>query len=109
MSERARPTDPEPDELELLERAVARLSLKTAGLLVGLLSGVGLFVATNWLVIKGGPDVGAHLGLLGQFFPGYRVTFVGSLIGFAYAFVAGAVAGSFLAWVYNLTLGLRRR
>lgn len=109
MSEEMQGQNPEREELELLERAVAKLSVRSAGWLVGLLSGVALFVATNWLVIKGGPNVGQHLSLLGNYFPGYTVTFVGSLIGFAYAFLAGALAGSFLAWVYNLTLSLRRR
>lgn len=62
---------------------------------------------TNWLVIKGGPVVGPHLTLLGQFFLGYRVTFVGSLIGFAYAFVVGFVGGFAVAWIYNRLLDLR--
>jgi len=59
------------------------------GVVTGTVAGLVIFIATNWLIIKGGPVVGPHLALLGQFFIGYRVTFVGSLIGFAYAFVLG--------------------
>ena len=63
-----------------------RLNALFTGLAAGILLGTGLFVATNWLVVKGGPVVGPHLRLLGEFFIGYDVSFVGSLIGFAYAF-----------------------
>jgi hypothetical protein len=45
--------------------------------------------------------VGQHLGLLSNYFPGYRVTFVGSLIGFVYAFVIGYGLGRLIAGVYD--------
>jgi len=88
-------------EEELIEKAVVRLNAKLLGLVFGFLLGLGLFLATNFLVLKGGPDVGAHLELLAQFFPGYRVTFAGSLIGFLYAFAVGYVIGAALGAVYN--------
>ena len=65
---------------DLVLTRVMRLNASVQGVVTGLLAGIALFVATNWLVIKGGPVVGPHLALLGQFFIGYRVTFVGSLI-----------------------------
>lgn len=71
------------------------------GVVAGLLVGLGIFIATNWLVIKGGETVGPHLALLGQFFIGYRVTFVGSLIGFGWGFISGFLIGSFIAAMYN--------
>jgi hypothetical protein len=77
------------------------LNAQAWGISVGLLFGGGLFLATNLLVIKGGPLMGRHLTLLGQFFPGYRVSFVGSLIGFVYAFVVGWVVGRIVGAVYN--------
>ena len=88
-------------EEELIAKAVVRLNAKLMGIVLGLLLGIGLFLATNFLVIKGGPNVGVHLNLLGQFFPGYEVTFLGSLIGFAYAFGVGFVIGAVLGTVYN--------
>ncbi len=88
-------------EEEALEKAVVRLNAKLMGIVVGFLAGLGLFLATMILVLKGGPDVGAHLGLLSQFFPGYRVTFLGSFVGFFYAFVVGFVIGGVLGAVYN--------
>jgi hypothetical protein len=62
---------------------------------------LGIFVTTNWLVLKGGEVVGPHLGLLNQFFIGYEVTFLGSLIGFMYAFVTGFMVGYGVARIYN--------
>ena len=66
------------------------------------MAGLAVFIATNWPVFKSGPVVAPHLGLLAQFFPGYRVTFPRSLIGFAYGFVWGFIGGYFLVPVYNL-------
>ena len=88
-------------EEELLQKAVVRLNEKLLGTVLGFMLGLALFLATNFLVLKGGSNVGQHLGLLGQFFPGYTVTFVGSLIGFGYMFVAGFVVGAVLGAVYN--------
>ena len=63
--------------------------------------GLGLFLATNVLVLKGGPNPGPHLSLLKVYFPGYRVTFLGSLIGFVYAFVVGYALGRLIGAFYN--------
>jgi hypothetical protein len=84
-----------------VEKAVILLNAKLLGIVLGFLSGAGLFLATNFLVVKGGPHVGAHLGLLANFFPGYRVTFLGSIVGFCYAFVVGFLIGVVLGTVYN--------
>ncbi len=71
------------------------------GVVTGTVAGLGIFIATNWLVIRGGRVVGPHLALLGQFFIGYRVTFLGSLIGFVYAFVLGFVVAYGVTEMYN--------
>jgi len=88
-------------EEQQLERAVILLNGKLLGIVLGFLFGTGLFLATNFLVLKGGPHVGAHLGLLGQFFPGYRVSFWGSIVGFLYMFVVGMIMGVVFGAVYN--------
>jgi hypothetical protein len=88
-------------EEELLQNAVIRFNGRLVGLIFGLICGIGLFLATNILVLKGGKQVGAHLILLAQFFPGYRVTFMGSLVGFVYAALVGFVIGWVLGAVYN--------
>jgi hypothetical protein len=90
-----------PDEAQALRRAVMRVSEQGWGIAVGLLLGLGLFLATVALVIKGGPNPGPHLGLLRVYFPGYTVTWPGSVIGFVYAFVVGYAIGRTAATFYN--------
>jgi hypothetical protein len=78
-----------------------RLNSKAWAISFGMLLGGGLFLATNILVLKGGDPVGPHLSLLGNYFPGYRVTFLGSLIGFVYGFVLGYILGRLVTTVYH--------
>ncbi len=93
------------DEKQALERMVLtralRLNATVQGIVTGMVAGLGIFIATNWLVLKGGRVVGPHLALLGQFLIGYRVSFVGSLIGFVYGFVGGYIVGYVVSRVYN--------
>ena len=87
---------------------VLLLNAKVLGLTLGLIFGLGIFVATNWLVIKGGERVGPHLILLSQYFIGYRVTFIGSLIGAAYGFALGTICGALMGWLYNKIVAIRQ-
>ncbi len=73
---------------------------------MGSLTGVLLCLATLILVFKGGDDVGRLLGLLAQYFPGYRVTAPGSLLGLAYGVVSGFAVGWGFAVVRNAVLFL---
>jgi hypothetical protein len=82
-------------------RVFIKLNAQVLGITLGILCGLALFIATNVLVLKGGPNPGAHLQLLGQFFYGYKVSFVGSLIGASYAFIVGYVAGGIIALIYG--------
>jgi hypothetical protein len=84
-----------------LHDVMQQLNGRAWGIAMGLLLGGGLFLATNILVIKGGPDVGPHLALLRVYFPGYRVSFLGSVIGFIYLFVLGYGIGRIIGTVYN--------
>jgi len=102
-----------PDE-EKLFSAVLRFNSKVLGLILGILLGLAIFIATNWLIILDGhigPNgeyvVGPHLQLLSQFFIGYRVSFLGSLIGLAYGFAVGSLAGALIGWIYNKIVDLR--
>jgi hypothetical protein len=88
-------------EKEMILKGTLLLNAKVLGLVLGLVIGLAVFLATNWLVIKGGRQVGPHLRLLSQYFIGYRVSFIGSFIGFAYGFALGTLTGAFIGWVYN--------
>jgi hypothetical protein len=82
-------------------RTPIRVSGRAWGIGLGLLCGLGLFIATVILVLKGGSVVGPHLALLGSYLPGYRVSFAGSLVGFGYGSLIGYCAGRLMAAVYN--------
>jgi hypothetical protein len=88
-------------ELELLRKSIARLRASVVAVVFGLTAGTGLFIATAWLIIRGGEEVGLHLSLLNNYFPGYSVTWPGSFIGFFYGALTGAVAGWSVGWIYN--------
>ena len=88
------------DEEKLFD-GVLQLNSKVFGITLGTICGLILFVATNWLVIKGGDTVGPHLSLLKHYFIGYKVSFAGSIIGFFYGFLVGTVCGALIGWIYN--------
>jgi hypothetical protein len=101
-------TVPEKRDVEqVVMTRLLRVSAVLHGIVTGLVFGLGIFIATNWLVLKGGRVVGPHLALLGQFFLGYRVTFAGSLIGLGYGFAVGFLLGFGVACLYNQLLGWR--
>lgn len=94
----------EADENQTLRDALLRMNARAWGIGMGLLLATGLFLATNILVLKGGPNMGQHLGLLAIYLPGYSVSFLGSVIGFVYAFVGGYALGRLVGLVYNYLL-----
>jgi len=96
----------ERDEEKLIH-AVVVLNAKVLGLILGILFGLIIFLATNWLVLKGGHVVGPHMELLNQFFIGYRVSFLGSIIGFFWGFAVGTFLGTTIGWIYNRIVELR--
>ena len=86
---------------------VMRLEALIQGLVLGLMTGAAIMVATLVLVMRGGRVVGPHLGLLAQFLPGYHVSVIGSLIGFAWGAVYGFVTGYLVSTLYN-RIAMRR-
>jgi protoporphyrinogen oxidase len=87
---------------EIFDRNVAAVLVKidrvAFGVALGAASGLLLLLTTLVLVLKGGGTVGPNLGLLSQFFPGYSVTGAGAVLGLAYGFLSGFVAG----WTFGL-------
>lgn len=92
-----KPTRAEDD----VRNTLLKLNSRAWGIALGLLFGVGLFLATILLVVRGGNEVGPHLNLLGMFLPGYRVSVAGAFIGFAYLFAIGYAIGRLIGSVYN--------
>ncbi|MFO0839365.1 MAG: hypothetical protein U1D55_12680 [Phycisphaerae bacterium] len=89
-------------------RAIARLQAGILALVFGATGGIGLFVMTVWLVIRSGPKMGEHLGLLRHYFPGYSVSWPGAFVGLFWGALAGALVGWVIGWIYNRVVGLRR-
>ena len=88
-------------ERQALTRAFRRTSEQGWGLALGFPGAILLFAATVLLVFRGGENVGAHLGLLSVYLPGYSVTVKGAFIGAAYLFFIGYGAGRTIATIYN--------
>ena len=90
-----------PRERALIRGAVVRMRARIMAVVSGATSGTGVFLATAWLLLRGGPNVGQHLGLLRHYFPGYSVTWPGAFVGFFWAALGGAALGFAVAWIYN--------
>jgi protoporphyrinogen oxidase len=85
---------------EAVSEVFTRIDGVALGLAAGITSGLLLLLATIALGVKGGGG-GLNLGLLSQYFPGYRVTLGGSILGLVYGFAAGFIAGWVFAYVRN--------
>ena len=88
-------------EQQELRREMLQLNAKAWGVATGLLGGITIFLATIVLVVRGGENVGQHLGLLSVYLPGYRVSVGGAFLGFVYVFVFGYAIGRLIGWIYN--------
>lgn len=96
-------------EVKELRRAIARLRASIMAIVFGAAGGALVFLATAWLLLRGGQVVGPHLALLSQYFRGYSVSWPGACIGFLYGALCGALAGWLIAWLYNLIVSVRHR
>jgi hypothetical protein len=94
-------------EEALIRAAVARLRAGIMALVFAMLAGSGLALATAWLLVRGGPNVGQHLVLIRNYLPGYTVTWPGALLGFLYGALIGGLVGWTTAWIYNRVVDLR--
>lgn len=95
-----------PDRGDLIARAAfARLDAIALAVAMGCVFALGLWFATVMLLMKDtapGVAIGPHLALLANFFPGYRVSWIGSLLGGFYGFVIGCGFGVIVAVVWNV-------
>jgi len=86
---------------DILTAAFARLDSVALGLAVGIVCGIGLFFATAVLLLKSGDTIGPRLALLQHYLIGYRITWIGSLVGLMEATIVGYVIGHVCAWLHN--------
>jgi hypothetical protein len=90
--------------LDLVNRAFARYHAVALGVSFGTVLGVGLFLATIGLLLKGGREVGPNLALLANYFIGFRVTWGGAVVGLVEGALLGFVMGYGLASVINFVV-----
>ena len=91
---------------EVLIRTFARMDKLAFATAVGTVSGLAVFLASIWLVLKGGDVIGPNLQLLGQYFIGYTVTLKGAFIGLMYGFLWGFIFGWLFSYLRNLSIGI---
>ena len=75
------------------------LNAKSFGLAGGILWGALILIIT---LIATNTNYGAEfLNLLASIYPGYKITYLGSIIGLIYGFIDGFVGCYIFAWLYN--------
>lgn len=80
-----------------------KLNVKAMARAGALLWGAAVLLGTGWVVLIDGPsNTPTSIARVDR---GYSPTFVGSLIGFAWAIVDGPIGGALLAWLYNRFAG----
>ena len=96
-----------PEELfpdSAIIRVFSRMDKLGFATALGTVSGLLIFIATFWLLIKGGEVIGPNLQLLSQYFVGYSVSVKGAFIGLGYSFVWGFLFGWLFAYLRNVSL-----
>jgi len=76
-----------------------KIRVRAFGLAVGIVCGLGIFVATICDVARG---KGETLGSLDSFFLGYSISVSGAIVGLIWGFVDGFICGALIAWLYNI-------
>jgi hypothetical protein len=99
---------PQPRQIDEISQTLARIKTDALALVCALMGGVGMFVATAWLVIKDGPQAGEHLKLLSNYFVGYSVTWWGSIVALFYGALIGWVVGWAVGTIYNKVVNFRQ-
>lgn len=75
------------------------LDPKKLGFSGGILWALCMFITTLFAVWVGyGKE---FLNMMGSVYPGYTVTYVGSIVGLVYGFFDGFIGFYLLAWIYN--------
>lgn len=77
-----------------------KLDIKAFAFTCAILWGVGLPLATWWVIALDGASMDPTW--LGHFYRGYNLTVPGSLIGGVWAFFDALIGGAVFAWLYNL-------
>ncbi|MBI3621110.1 MAG: bacteriophage holin [Nitrospirae bacterium] len=77
-----------------------KLNVKAFALAGSLFWGTGLCFIAWWIMLFEGAT--GERTLIGQLYPGYNISPLGSVIGLVWGAFDGLIGGAVLAWLYNL-------
>ncbi len=89
---------------KIIMRAFARIDKLGFATAAGIVAGMLFFIVNTILILGGGNEATQYLGLLGQYFIGYTVSFQGTLVGTAYVVWWTFLFGWLFAYLRNLFL-----
>lgn len=92
-----------------IEETLCRYDAVALGVAGAVVCGLGLFLATAILLLKGGPVVGPNLALLANYFAGYEVSWFGALLGLFEGALFGYIVGWSIAQMNNLAVAAHER
>jgi hypothetical protein len=75
-----------------------QFNIKAYALTCAILWSFSIFIMTWWLIVMGSTG---DMKLLGDFYRGFTLTPVGSVIGAVWAFFDALIGGAIFAWLYN--------
>jgi protoporphyrinogen oxidase len=90
----------------IIRQAFARIDERGLAAALGAVSGLYIFLPTVWVLITGGEEAAGVLQLLGQYFIGYTVSWLGAFIGLFYGMAFGFVLGWLIAFLRNSSLNI---
>lgn len=93
------------DRPDPVERAFAPIHKAAFGVATGLAAALVIFLVTAARLVLD-PSGRTDLSLLAQYFAGYEQSWPGALIGAAWGFFTGFVAGWFIAFTRNLVFAI---
>lgn len=89
---------------EILTSTLAKVDPLALGVAVGLVSVLTLFLMTTTLLVRGGPEVGPNLALLGHYLIGFTVSWTGAVVGAIEVGLSGFTVGYLGASLYNWSM-----
>jgi len=98
---------PTPQKSQEIPKNIVRIQAGIWAMVMALFGGLLLFAMTAWLLIMGGQNVGQHLSLLQNYFPGYSVSWGGSFVGMFYGMLGGGIGGWSIGLIYNKVVEFR--
>lgn len=83
-----------------------RLNVKAFSITCALIAGLGLFLATWWIILFDGTSYDPTF--IGRIYRGYNISPLGSVFGLIWGLPDGFIGGLIFSWLYNMIAGSRK-